>query len=99
LQLANIFLHYVLDEWFETTVKSHVKGFCELVRYADDFVCAVQYEEDAERIERALKSRFEKYGLEIHSTKELSQPVGELAFASYEIDKLKTLPLLFRRAI
>jgi retron-type reverse transcriptase len=55
--LANIFLHYVLDEWFETTVKSHAKGFCELIRYADDFVCAVQYEEDAEPIERALKSR------------------------------------------
>lgn len=34
--LANIFLHYVLDTWFEETVKSHVKGFCEIVRYADD---------------------------------------------------------------
>lgn len=67
--LANIFLHYVLDEWFETTVKSHVRGFCELVRYADDFVCAVQYADDAERIERALKNRFRKYGLEIHPTK------------------------------
>lgn len=74
--LANIFLHYVLDEWFETTVKSHVKGFCELVRYADDFVCAVQYEEDAERIERALKSRFGKYGLEIHPTKSRKMTFG-----------------------
>jgi len=67
--LANIFLHYVLDEWFETTVKSHVRGFCELVRYADDFVCVVRYTDDAERIERALKNRFNKYGLEIHPTK------------------------------
>jgi group II intron reverse transcriptase/maturase len=74
--LANIFLHYVLDEWFETTVKSHVKGFCELIRYADDFVCAVQYEEDAERIERALKSRLEKYGLEIHPTKSRRMTFG-----------------------
>jgi group II intron reverse transcriptase/maturase len=67
--LANIFLHYVLDEWFETTVKNHVRGFCELVRYADDFVCVVRYADDAERIEQALKNRFSKYGLEIHPTK------------------------------
>jgi len=67
--LANIFLHYVLDEWFETTVKSHARGFCELVRYADDFVCVVSYADDAERIEQALKNRFSKYGLEIHPTK------------------------------
>ena len=67
--LANIFLHYVLDEWFETTVKSHARGFCELVRYADDFVCVVRYADDASRIEQALKNRFSKYGLEIHSTK------------------------------
>jgi len=67
--LANIFLHYILDEWFETTVKSHARGFCELVRYADDFVCVVRYANDAERIEQALKNRFEKYDLEIHPTK------------------------------
>lgn len=67
--LANIFLHYVLDEWFETTVKSHARGFCELVRYADDFICVVRYAEDAQRIEQALKNRFCKYGLEIHPTK------------------------------
>jgi len=67
--LANIFLHYVLDEWFEETVKNHVRGFCELVRYADDFVCVVRYADDAERIEQALKNRFGKYGLEIHPTK------------------------------
>ena len=67
--LANIFLHYVLDEWFEATVKNHVRGFCELVRYADDFVCVVRYADDAERIEQALKNRFNKYGLEIHPTK------------------------------
>ncbi|MCG7853632.1 MAG: group II intron reverse transcriptase/maturase [Methanosarcinaceae archaeon] len=67
--LANIFLHYVLDEWFETTVKGNVRGFCELVRYADDFVCVVRYADDAERIERALKNRFGKYGLEVHPAK------------------------------
>ena len=67
--LANIFLHYVLDTWFETIVKSHVSGYCELVRYADDFVCVVRYANDAKRIERGLQNRFNKYGLEIHPTK------------------------------
>jgi len=67
--LANIFLHYVLDTWFDTTVKSHVRGFCEIVRYADDFVCVVRYAEEAIRIERGLRNRFNKYGLELHPTK------------------------------
>ena len=67
--LANVFLHYVLDEWFETTVKSHVRGFCELVRYADDFVCVIRYKEDSVRIEQALRNRFNKYGLELHPVK------------------------------
>ena len=67
--LANIFLHYVLDTWFETTVKSHVRGFCEIVRYADDFVCVVRYVNEAKRIERGLRNRFNKYCLEIHPTK------------------------------
>ena len=67
--LANIFLHYVLDAWFEETVKSYVRGFCELIRYADDFVCVVRYEDDAKSIEGALKFRFNKHDLEIHPTK------------------------------
>jgi len=67
--LANIFLHYVLDTWFETTVKVHIKGYCELVRYADDYVCLVQYENDASKILRALHNRFNKYGLTLHPDK------------------------------
>ena len=67
--LANIFLHYVLDTWFETVVKNHVAGYCEIVRYADDFVCVVRYADDARRIERGLENRFNNYGLEIHPDK------------------------------
>jgi group II intron reverse transcriptase/maturase len=67
--LSNIFLHYVLDTWYETMVKSHVRGYCELVRYADDFICLVRYVDDAERIERGLHNRFNKYGLELHEAK------------------------------
>jgi len=74
--LANIFLHYVLDTWFETTVKSHVRGYCEIVRYADDFVCVVRYADDARRIERGMRNRFNKYGLELHPTKSRNLSFG-----------------------
>jgi hypothetical protein len=67
--LSNIFPHYVLDTWYETIVKSHVRGYCELVRYADDFICLVRYADDAKRIERGLHNRFNKYGLALHPAK------------------------------
>ena len=67
--LANIFLHYVLDEWFVKTVQSHVNGYCELVRYADDFICLVQFEDDAAKIRRAFENRFNKYKLQLHPDK------------------------------
>lgn len=67
--LANIFLHYVLDTWFEQTVKPHVRGYCELVRYADDYVCLVQYKGEANRIRTGLENRFNKYDLTLHPEK------------------------------
>ncbi len=79
--LANIFLHYVLDEWFETVVKCHVRGFCEIIRYADDWVCVAQYADDAKRIERAFYNRFSKYGLEIHSKKS-----RRISFGRFEVE-------------
>lgn len=82
--LANIFLHYVLDVWFETVVKTHVRGFCEIVRYADDFICLVQYENDAERIEEALRNRLNRFGLEIHPEKS-----GRISFGRFEPQNAK----------
>ena len=67
--LANIFLHYVLDLWFEKKVKSRTKGACHLVRYADDFVCMVQYADDARYIEQEMRTRFSKFNLELHPEK------------------------------
>ncbi len=67
--LANVFLHYVLDMWFGLTVKGYARGYCELIRYADDFVCVVQYENDARRIEKALQDRFNRFKLELHPEK------------------------------
>jgi len=67
--LANIFLHYVLDLWFEKKIKPKAKGMCCLVRYADDFVCTVQYHDDAKYIEQAMRERFTKFNLELHPEK------------------------------
>lgn len=67
--LANLFLHYVLDEWFEREVQPRLKGRSFLIRYADDFVMGFQHEEDARRVMAVLSKRFEKYGLTIHPEK------------------------------
>jgi len=67
--LSNIFLHYVLDLWFEKRIKRQVRGVCFLVRYADDFVCMIQYQDDARHVERALHERFAKFELELHPDK------------------------------
>jgi group II intron reverse transcriptase/maturase len=67
--LANIFLHYVLDLWFVKRVQGRVRGKCYLVRYADDFVCMVQYRHSAVEVERMLRERFAKFGLSLHPEK------------------------------
>ena len=67
--LANIFLHYVLDKWFNDTVIHHINGYCKIVRYADDFICLVQFKDDANKILRALQNRFDKYKLQLHPDK------------------------------
>jgi len=67
--LSNIFLHYVLDEWFEREVKPRLRGKAYLIRYADDFVIGFSQEEDAKRVLAVLPQRFGKYGLALHSDK------------------------------
>jgi RNA-directed DNA polymerase len=67
--LANIFLHYVLDEWFEKDVRPRLKGEAFLIRYADDFVIGVAREDDARRIMAVLPKRMSKYGLTVHPEK------------------------------
>jgi RNA-directed DNA polymerase len=67
--LSNIFLHYVLDEWFEREVQPRMQGRSFLIRYADDFVMGFSCEEDARRAMTVLPKRFEKYGLTIHPEK------------------------------
>ena len=67
--LANIYLHYVLDEWFEHEVKPRLRGQAAEIRYADDFILCFQYREDAERVLAVLTKRFAKYGLTLHPEK------------------------------
>jgi RNA-directed DNA polymerase len=67
--LANIFLHYVLDEWFGSEVQPRLRGPSTLVRFADDFVMLFAYKDDAERVLNVLGKRLEKYGLELHPDK------------------------------
>ncbi len=61
--LANVYLHRVLDVWFEETVKSHCRGGAYFCRYADDFVAAFQREADAQRFYEGLGKRLGKFGL------------------------------------
>jgi group II intron reverse transcriptase/maturase len=67
--LANIYLHHVLDEWFEKAIKPRLRGKAYAVRYCDDFILCFQYREDAERVLRVLPKRFGKYGLSLHPEK------------------------------
>lgn len=67
--LSNVFLHYVLDDWFAREVQPRLKGQSFLTRYADDFVMGFACEEDARRVLAVLPKRFAKYGLTIHPEK------------------------------
>lgn len=77
--LSNVYLHYALDLWFEKRVKPYARGEAHLFRYADDFLCAFQYKEDAERFERNLKDRLEGFNLEIAPEKTRRMEYGPYA--------------------
>jgi group II intron reverse transcriptase/maturase len=67
--LANIYLHYALDVWFEQIVKSHCVGKAYLCRYADDFICAFTNEYDAKRFYKVLGKRLARFNLELAEDK------------------------------
>ncbi|WP_407269450.1 group II intron reverse transcriptase/maturase [Radiobacillus sp. PE A8.2] len=67
--LANVYLHYVLDLWFEKVVRKQCRGQAYMVRYADDFVCCFQYKSDAEGFYSSLIKRLQKFDLEIAESK------------------------------
>jgi len=67
--LSNIYLHEVLDVWFEQVIKPRLRGKAFLIRFADDFVMGFERQDDARRVLEVLPKRFEKYGLTIHPEK------------------------------
>lgn len=79
--LANIYLHYVLDLWFELVVKKNSRGEAHIIRYCDDFVCCFQYQADAVKFYQELIQRLAKFGLEIAEEKSKIIPFGRFAEA------------------
>jgi hypothetical protein len=77
--LSNIYLHYVLDLWFEKRVKSACQGNAYLVRYVDDFVACFQFSEDAHNFGTWLKERFQKFHLELAQEKTRTITFGRFA--------------------
>jgi group II intron reverse transcriptase/maturase len=67
--LANVYLHAVLDTWFDLEVRPRMSGGCFLVRFADDAVMGFPSKEDAQRVLEVLPKRFERFGLQLHPTK------------------------------
>jgi len=67
--LANVYLHYVLDAWFERDVKPRMRGEALLIRYADDFICAFQHESDARRFQAVLGKRLARFSLGLAAEK------------------------------
>lgn len=67
--LANIFLHYVLDDWFIKEVRPRMKGRCFIIRFADDFIIGCELEEDALRVMNVIPKRFSRFSLTIHPEK------------------------------
>jgi group II intron reverse transcriptase/maturase len=77
--LSNVYLHYVLDLWFERVVKPRLRGEAYLVRYVDDFVLCFQYREDALRVQEALGKRLGKFGLSLEPSKTKLVEFGRFA--------------------
>ena len=77
--LANIYLHYALDLWFERIYRKCCSGYARLIRYADDFVVCFQYKADAKRFREELELRLGKFDLEVEPNKTKVMEFGRFA--------------------
>lgn len=82
--LGNVYLHYVLDLWFERDIKPRLRGRARLIRYADDFIIGFEKPEDAERVRVVLHKRMAKYGLTLHPEKTRLIPFARPRFGRTE---------------
>jgi len=94
--LANIYLHYILDLWFEKKVKRQLRGFAQLIRYADDFIVLFQSGKEAEEFGERLKQRLAKFGLSTAFGKSRIMEFGRLVWqkARKEGKKMATFDFL-----
>jgi len=74
--LGNVYLHYVLDRWFETEVKPRLRGQATLIRYGDDFLIGCEREDEARRVLAVLDKRLRRFGLTLHPDKTRLLPFG-----------------------
>ena len=77
--LANIYLHYVLDLWFEKVVRKQVRGYVQLIRYADDFIIGTQHREEAKKIMEDIRQRFAQFSLKLADDKTRIVEFGRFA--------------------
>jgi group II intron reverse transcriptase/maturase len=74
--MGNVYLHYVLDLWFETEVKPRLRGRANLIRYCDDFIIGFERQDDAHRVQAVLGKRMARFGLTLHPDKTRLLPFG-----------------------
>jgi len=86
--LANVYLHYALDLWFEKGVKPKLKGEAYYVRYADDFLILFRYENEAQQVMQTLKPRLGKFSLEVAEEKTRILPIGRFKGTKEDFDFL-----------
>lgn len=77
--IANIYMHYVLIRWFKEKVKPCLRGYAEIIVYADDFVCCFQYKKEAEEFYERMKQRMKHFGLELEESKSRLTEFGRYA--------------------
>ena len=87
--LANLYLHFVLDLWFEKVFKRSCQGEAYITRFVDDFVCCFQYREDAEKFDIALNERMKKFSLELAPEKTRMLQFGKFARSNLAKRNLK----------
>ena len=86
--LANVYLHYALDLWYDKIIRTRCKGEVYYVRYADDFLMLFQYENEAREVMEALKPRLGKFGLEVAEDKTRILPIGRFKGTKDDFDFL-----------
>lgn len=91
--LANIYLHYILDQWFENFIRPKC-NFCYLIRYADDFIVCFQEKKDSDWFLKQLENRFKKYKLELEPSKtktiDFYKPPSTFDFLGFTISKIES---------